>query len=47
MKDGLTPKEQPKMAKLGSVKVTKPNKSKAMDSIQTALSAISKGIYLF
>ncbi len=47
MKNGLTPIEQPKMAQLGSVKVTKPTKSKAMEHIQSALSAISKGIYLF
>lgn len=51
MKNGLTPTEQPKMAVLGSVKVTKPNKTKAMEQIQDALQSISKGliknIYLF
>jgi hypothetical protein len=51
MKNGQTSKDQPKMAELGSVKVTKPNKTKALEQIQDALSTMSKGlvknIYLF
>jgi hypothetical protein len=51
MKNGQTPTEQPKMAVLGSVTGTKPNKTKALEQIQDALHSISKGliknIYLF
>lgn len=48
---GQIPTEQPKMAVLGSVKVTKPSKAEALKQVQDALSYISKGliknIYLF
>jgi hypothetical protein len=51
MKNGQTPIEQPKLAVLGSVNETKPNKTKGLEQIQDALQFISKGliknIYLF